>query len=553
MTFDEYLIWIEEGVRRLRKQKLPRERRNHVRRLCRILIDADCWDAVRWEEVAQKIAAHLEESPPELPSGTPSRLGMDAAERAAIRPVLPALPKPSRSSKRAPKREPRTGRRRATRPAREPIQMNEELEAAFRAVDIGKQIIFVTGGAGTGKSTFIRELRERFPERDQVVLAPTGVAALNAGAQTIHSFCGFPLRPVVESDVRQLDDSAADRRQVIENLDLLIVDEVSMVRADILDALERFLRINRGSAIPFGGVQMVLVGDLFQLPPVVTREDEPFLAERYPSPFFFSASCLRGLSFAPVELQIIYRQSEEEFTRLLRDLRDGQNVEASVARINRLCVGRRIDGPHVILVPTRRAAAALNEVRLGELSSRELVFEAATVGSFAGKGEESLPAPKRLALKRGAQVMFTRNDPERRWVNGTLGTVERLKKESVSVRLRDGDVHEVDLAEWQDIDYAFDKKENRVVEEIAGTYTQYPLMLAWSVTIHKAQGLTLERVAVDLGRGAFADGQVYVALSRCQSIEGLSLTRPVRAGEVRCSEAARGFYAKMQRRSQAPS
>lgn len=421
--------------------------------------------------------------------------------------------------------------------------MNPQLEAAFNAVAAGKPIIFVTGGAGTGKSTFIRELRARFPERQSVVLAPTGVAALNAGGQTIHSFCKLPLRAVTPDDVRELDD-----REVVANLDLLIVDEVSMVRADVMDGLERFLRVNRKSTAPFGGVQIVLVGDLFQLPPVVTSSDKQFLEMHYASPQFFSARCLQGLSFFPVELQVVYRQRDAAFANLLRSVRDGEGSASALAEINRQCVGRQLSGQYLILVLTRNAAADENALRLAALKGRERQYEATVNGTFGTGGDDRLPAPKTLALKPGAQVMFTRNDPEKRWVNGTLGIAETLREGTVGVRLENGELHEVDAVEWQNLVYSWDAGSRKIVEEVLGAFIQFPLMPAWAVTIHKAQGLTLARVAVDFGRGAFAEGQVYVALSRCQSLEGLSLARPVRAHEVRCSEAARAFYAKIRRR-----
>jgi ATP-dependent DNA helicase PIF1 len=427
--------------------------------------------------------------------------------------------------------------------------MNPQLEAAFNAVAAGKPIIFVTGGAGTGKSTFIHELRARFPERNSVVLAPTGVAALNAGGQTIHSFCKLPLRPITPEDIREIEDA-----EVVEHLDLLIVDEISMVRADILDGLELFLRKNRKSAVPFGGVQIVFVGDLFQLPPVVTPQDEPFLAGRYPSPHFFWAISLRGLKFVPIELQIVYRQRDPTFAGLLRKLRERQDVREVLAEINKQCVGRPQSGQHLILVPTRKAAAAENERRLEELPGPAFTFDATVAGTFASEGDDRLPAPRRLVVKKGAQLMFTRNDSERRWVNGTLGIAAEVRSDRIRVRLENGETHEVEPVEWQNLHYAWDEEEKRIVEEILGTFVQYPLMPAWSVTIHKAQGLTLSRVVVDFGRGAFAEGQVYVALSRCQTMEGLSLARPVLAHEARTSQAAAAFYARMrQRRASPPS
>lgn len=534
MTFDDLLDWVDQSQQRLRKRRVARERRGHVERLYRILTNAgdEERNAKDWFALAKKIAALLKEPIPEMPA---------IAKLARKRPRPAADPAAVATRHRA--YAPRSARRRATRPPREPLQMNPQLEAAFAAVARAKPIVFVTGGAGTGKSTFIRELRERFPEKKSVVLAPTGVAALNAGGQTIHSFCQLPLRAVTPEDIREIEE-----REVVENLDLLIVDEVSMVRADILDGLARFLQVNRRSTAPFGGVQIVLVGDLFQLPPVVTSSDKPFLADRYASPHFFSAHCLEGLSFLPVELQVVYRQRDAEFAALLGSLRGGEDVAGAVAEINRQCVGRPLSGQYLILVPTRKAAAEENRRRLEALPGKERTYVAKVEGTFSSGSDDRLPAPQTLALKRGAQVMFTRNDSEKRWVNGTIGIVEQMRGDSIGVRLADGVIHDVEIVEWQNLRYAWDESEKRIVEEVLGTFAQYPLMPAWAVTIHKAQGLTLARVSVDFGGGAFAEGQVYVALSRCQTLEGLSLARPVRPHEVRCSAAARTFYAKMGRR-----
>jgi ATP-dependent exoDNAse (exonuclease V), alpha subunit - helicase superfamily I member len=447
--------------------------------------------------------------------------------------------KKERTASSSPKQPPR---RLAKKRQRETIEVNRELQTAFDAVTRGRQIVFVTGGAGTGKSTFIRELRARFPEKQSIVLAPTGVAALNAGGQTIHSFCKLPLRPVTPQDIRKERDTS-----LAEKLDLVVIDEISMVRADVLDGIDAFLRVNRGSNVPFGGVQMILVGDLFQLPPVVTPRDAQSIAERYASPHFFSAHCLKGLKFFPVELQIVYRQRDHTFAELLSRIRDGNGAADAVAQLNSHCAGRVLKGQHMILVPTRDAAAAENDARLAALPGTPRTYVAGCEGSFESAVPDRLPAPRQLALKRGAQVMFVRNDSERRWVNGTVGVVTGLHDDKIEVRLDDGTGHDVEIIEWEDVHYALDQETNVIVEEVAGVYRQFPLMPAWAVTIHKAQGLTLERVMVDLARGAFADGQVYVALSRCQSLEGLSLKRAVRVSEIRCSEAARAFYEKMRR------
>lgn len=538
MKFAELIEWIDDALLRTIEQGVARERRDHVRRLYKILTRAGDEElyARDWISLAAKIAKLLGEAAPHV-TGV-SKL---SRPRPQAHPPPGALKRATRLSPA----KPATKRRRATPRPGEALQMNRQLETAFRAVETGRPIVFVTGGAGTGKSTFIRALRDRFAEKNSVVLAPTGVAALNAGGQTIHSFCKLPLRVVTPDDIRELEP---DDRSVVEHLDLLVIDEVSMVRADILDGVELFLRINRKSEEAFGGVQVVLVGDLFQLPPVVTAADKPFLDMHYTSPQFFSARCLQGLSFFPVELEIVYRQRDAAFANLLRCVRDGEGAAGALAEINRQCVGRALSGQYLTLVPTRAAAADENARQLAVLKGRERRYEAVVSGTFATGDDDRLPAPRTLALKPGAQVMFTRNDSERRWVNGTLGVVETLWEAAVGVRLENGDAVDVDTVEWENLVYSWDRESRKIVEEVLGSFIQFPLMPAWAVTIHKAQGLTLARVAVDFGRGAFAEGQVYVALSRCQSLEGLSLARAVRPHEVRCSDAARSFYARIRRR-----
>ena len=542
MTFDELIDWVEEAIPRLPADHARRQRVKHVRQMYKLLaescIEWSFWQD--WHALSKKIAKLVHEAVPPTPKRSPGHRPRSLPPDRATR---------KERKERAPRRSPwpdagKPERRLAKKSKRETIEVNSELQIAFDAVKSGRQILFVTGGAGTGKSTFIRELRARFPEKQSVVLAPTGVAALNAGGQTIHSFCKLPPRLVTPQDIRKQKETA-----LFEKLDMVVIDEISMVRADVLDGVDAFLRINRGKNVPFGGVQMVLVGDLFQLPPVVTQRDAPEIEQRYASPHFFSANSLKGLKFFPVELQIVYRQRDTTFATLLSRIRDGVGAAEAVAQLNSHCAGRELKGQHLILVPTREAAAAENDARLAALPGEPRVYEAVCEGTFEAASPDKLPAPKQLALKRDAQVMFVRNDPEKRWVNGTIGIVKKLRDGSIIVQVDDGTELEVEIIEWEDVHYALDEKTDTVVEEVAGVYKQFPLMPAWAVTIHKAQGLTLERVMVDLARGAFADGQVYVALSRCQSMEGLSLKRSVRASEVRCSEAAKGFYEKIRMRS----
>jgi hypothetical protein len=545
MTLDDLVEWVDAAMARLPSGIVNRKRAKHARKLYRLLDEKGCdWELREpWYALALKVARLLSETPPEKPEEASS----EPRVRTPWRPPEPSTPKKQKRTYKPPpierRRDERPARRRLAKPKPQPIEINAQLQSAFDAVAAGRQIIFVTGGAGTGKSTFIRELRARFPEKQSVVLAPTGVAALNAGGQTIHSFCRLPLRPVMPQDIRETDE-----KEVVEALNLLIIDEISMVRADVLDGVDTFLRINRKSELPFGGVQIVLVGDLFQLPPVVTSRDADLIGQLYATPHFFSARCLKGLKFFPIELEIVYRQRDASFASLLAAIRDGEGAADAVRRLNESCVGRALTGQHLILVPTRKAAADENEARLAALPGKARTYEARCEGSFVKAGEDRLPAPLQLSLKPGAQVMFVRNDAERRWVNGTVGVVTALRDDKIVVRLDEGTTHDVETIEWQDVRYAADEKTKEIVDEVAGTFVQFPLMPAWAVTIHKAQGLTLARVMVDLARGAFAEGQVYVALSRCQTISGLSLRRAVRVQEVRASEAARAFYEKVRSR-----
>lgn len=537
MTLDELIAWVDDAMTRLTASKGTA----HLRRLYASLdsVGVDWEFRTDWHKLACKVARKAGKPEPEFPS-KPKRGARRS--RKLPTPVPAAGPRWRRLEGKRTEVAPRRRLARARPPA---IEVNPQLQTAFDAVSSGRPIVFVTGGAGTGKSTFIRELQARFPEKSSVVLAPTGVAALTAGGQTIHSFCGLPLRPFMPGDAKKDEE----REEILKAIDLLIIDEISMVRADTLDGVDEFLRVNRGSTTPFGGVQVVLVGDLFQLPPVVTKRDEPLIRERYASPHFFSAHALRGLKFFPIVLEIVYRQRDASFATLLAAIRDGNGVHDAVRRLNEHCAGRRLNGRQLTLTPRRDAAAAANQRELEALPGPPRTYEASRGGSFANAPDDRLPAPGQLVLKKNAQVMFVRNDAERRWVNGTIGVVQDLANDRIRVRT-DDDLHDVERIEWQDVEYAYDAKEKKIVEEVAGTYTQFPLMPAWAVTIHKAQGLTLARVTVDLDRGAFAEGQVYVALSRCQTMDGLSLRRPIRAFEVRTSTAAREFYEKIARRKE---
>ena len=395
--------------------------------------------------------------------------------------------------------------------------------------------MFVTGNAGTGKSTLIRYLRDSL-DMSIVVLAPTGVAALNVGGMTVHSFFRFPPKIQEPKDIKVPAD-----RGLYERVDLLVVDEVSMLRCDLIDAMDAFLRKARSDNSVFGGVQLLLIGDLFQLPPVVPKAEAEVLAARgYATPYFFSALSLQDVPLLRVELTTIYRQKDPGFVALLNRVRVAERTPDTVTELNRLCENGAESGGGVTLTATNAAADGINDEALLRIASKEHLLKGELEGKF-NFARDRLPSPLELRLKVGAQVMFTKNDEQRRWVNGTMGVVRTIDEDSIRVDV-DGKTHTVEHTSWETYEYEFDAKQNCILSKPLGTYTQYPLMLAWAVTIHKSQGKTLDNVVIDLGNGAFASGQVYVALSRCRSLEGIKLARPLRPSDIRCDPTIRRFY-----------
>jgi ATP-dependent exoDNAse (exonuclease V), alpha subunit - helicase superfamily I member len=412
------------------------------------------------------------------------------------------------------------------------ITVTEEYLKVLGLLEAGCQVTFVSGKAGTGKSTLIHYLRHSY-KNNIVVVAPTGVAALNVNGVSLHSYFQLPPRIVSDDDIKEVKD-----RRLYTKLDLLIVDEISMVRADLMDAMDKFLRKNgRDKDRPFGGTQMLLVGDLFQLPPVVTKREEKILDRRgYASPFFFSAKSLEHVEMASIELTEIFRQRDPEFTRLLNNIRIADNLEEVVPLLNARCEAGDNDNSVITLSCTNAVADEINLTEQVKLKGNSKTYNGEITGKFAVE-EERLPSPLNLVLKVGAQVMFTKNDEARRWVNGSLGRVVELLDKSIKVEMvgtTEGIIHEVQLVAWESYKYEYCKVTEKIIPEVVGKYFQYPLMLAWAVTIHKSQGKTLEKVRVHLGTGAFASGQVYVALSRCRSLADISLERPIREQEVKC-------------------
>ncbi|MFA7001696.1 MAG: PIF1 family ATP-dependent DNA helicase [Candidatus Omnitrophota bacterium] len=413
--------------------------------------------------------------------------------------------------------------------------MSEEFAAAFEAIEYTRDCFCVTGEAGTGKTTLLKYLRLK-TQKPYVVLAPTGIAAINCYGQTVHSFFKFPHKLIHREQIKRI----ARMGKIFSRLRLLILDEASMMRADLLDGIDHALRVNRGRPEePFGGVQVVLFGDLFQLAPIVDRELAATYGEFYETPYFFSSKIFKQVRFGRLNLRKIYRQSDLEFKTLLNKIRNKTFVQEDLDRLN-----TRVDpdlcescGDRIILTPTNAAARAINEHRLSELEGEVFTYSAAVTGDF---DEASYATESALRLKIGAQVLMVKNDPEKRWVNGSVGEVTGLTEDSIEVRIGNS-VYAIEPALWEKIKYRFDKETGQISEEVMGSFEQYPLRLAWAITIHKSQGLTFDRVIVDLHHRAFAHGQVYVALSRCRSMEGLILRRPVTARDIIFDERVQTF------------
>jgi len=396
--------------------------------------------------------------------------------------------------------------------------------------------LFLTGRAGTGKTTLLRKFLAEAGDK-AVIVAPTGVAAMNAGGQTIHSFFKLPPRLIEAQDVRRLPNA-----RVVRAVETVVIDEISMVRADMLDAIDRSLRLNRGSKRLFGGVRMILSGDLHQLPPVVSNQESPILLERFGGNYFFNAPAFRAGEFSLLALKHVFRQEDPRFLALLGALRSGRvtpNDEATLAKLVSSRSASDASETHVVLTPNNANAFRINQTRLAELKGERKIFPADVQGQF---DEKSFPTESDLELKVGARVMLIRNDPEGRWVNGTLALVEGFGARSAIVKIA-GRVHEIEAAAWEKYRYDFEMDSKKVKREVVGTFKQVPLRLAYAVTIHKAQGLTLDNVFIDFDSGMFAHGQAYVAFSRARTLEGLEISRQLRPRDLVLDREAFAFGA----------
>ena len=425
---------------------------------------------------------------------------------------------------------------------------NREFQNALRLITDTNQSVFLTGKAGTGKSTFLKYIcqatRKKF-----IVLAPTGIAAVNVGGMTMHSFFKMPLKPLIPDDpdysprrIRKTLRYPKEKVKIIKELDLIIIDEISMVRADMIDFMDRVLRIyNENMREPFGGKQLLFVGDIFQLEPVVTPDMRDILRRYYPDFFFFNAHAFSQVKLVPIELQKIYRQTDSKFISLLDKIRINQAAERDIQMVNsRFSQQAQLNtGDFVMTLASRRDTVdTINESHLAELSTEERTFSGIIEGTFP---LQNLPTSQELTLKVGAQVIFIRNDRMQRWINGTLGKIAAFGDEYIVVETEDGHSYSLEPEQWENMQYDYDEKEKRIKETVLGTFTRFPVKLAWALTIHKGQGLTFNNIVIDLAGGAFSSGQTYVALSRCTSLEGITLRQPIRLRDIIVNRAVVEF------------
>ena len=407
---------------------------------------------------------------------------------------------------------------------------NFELDVARFIVEKTDMSLFLAGKAGTGKTTFLREV-VRYTKKKCIVLAPTGIASVNAGAMTIHSFFQFCLGPFVQGVIEPKSDFRINKSklELIRHLQLLIIDEVSMVRADLMDHIDVELRRIRRNSKPFGGVQLLMIGDLQQLPPIAHGGEDELLRQYYKTLYFFSSAALKSMKYSCIELKNVYRQTDRHFIDILNHARNCTLTSQDISDLNARYIpgfSPKPEDGYIRLMTHNRQVDYVNETELEKLDSKPYTFVAAVTGTFP---EESYPTANSLTLKKGAQVMFIKNDPERRFINGTLGEVKSIDKNSIAVRLAEsGMVIDVEPMEWQNIRYQFDEESKEISSKQIGRFKQYPLKAAWAITVHKSQGLTFDKAIIDV-HAAFSPGQAYVALSRCRTLDGLVLSSPVSA------------------------
>ena len=416
--------------------------------------------------------------------------------------------------------------------------LSEEFESIVEQLENTKDHFYITGKAGSGKSTLLAYFRS-VTQKNTAVLAPTGVAAIRVKGQTIHSFFGFPPKVIQTRHIKKVRQI-----ELLQNLETLIIDEISMVRADVFDAIDYSLRVHRKKLTqPFGGVQVIVFGDLFQLPPVVNMDESSLLERIYPNgQFFFHSNIFQDAQFKTLELQSIYRQTDDHFIYLLNAVRDGSITNSQIDNLNDSLVDNfEMDEGKIILTTTNARASGINQNYLKQLSSEEFSYRAQATGQFY---KELFPTDEVLKLKKGAQVIMIKNDPEKRWVNGSIGTIHDIAEKKIKVKINHK-IYEVKKEKWDRIQYSYDDDQQEVLENVTGSFKQYPMRLAWAITIHKSQGQTFEKVIIDMSQGSFAPGQLYVALSRCISLEGIELLRPLKKSDVIVNKQLIGFQDRL--------
>jgi ATP-dependent DNA helicase PIF1 len=421
-------------------------------------------------------------------------------------------------------------------PAKEKIEVLPEYLEVKELIEKSFPMILVTGGAGTGKSTFIRWLDSEF-KGQTLICAPTGIAALTVQGSTIHRLCKFPPSWIVDGDIQK------DPKSLAKHARILVIDEISMVNANLLDSVDKFFQLNRGKKKPFGGICVVMVGDLFQLPPIVTEATRKLFESKYESPKFFSAEALTQSEFYPVELTKAFRQVDQEYVDLLAQIREGRGLGSAIKTLNSTCKITDNPSPGTITLSPRLAdIERVNSERLKKLAGEVKVFNGVLTGKFS---EKQVPVPNKIELKIGAQVMIAKNG--KNYVNGDVGTVTEILADRVKLMLTDRkELVEVPVSVWQQFEYKFNEETEEIERVPTGSYSQLPVVLAWAMTIHKSQGLTLSSVHLDLGKGAFETGQTYVALSRCRSLKTLSLARPIRSEDILVDPQAVAFYKEIR-------